>query len=454
MDLKAPQKPMLWYNHENGLCNDITCRIESSHKDNVLWISTHNGISRFDLLSGRFHNYYKESGFPDNEFNSAASARLPDGSLLFGGLSGLMYFHPDSVPSSSYHNKAIISRFRYYEKELKKLVDFPVFFPTEISLPPYPEYFEIYLGTTELISAEKIRFRYRLRDHSDFWTYNSGKEVIKFIRLAPGKYTFEAQAISQDGYISPPVFLSIFVALPYYETWWFITIVILSILSILYLSYRYRLRQLLQEQHMRQQIADDLHDDIGNKLNIISIIAQRIVKNHLKNDTQNEELTKLIDVSRNASRNLNAMIWSVDSKKDKLSSLFDRMQDFADGYLRPLGIKFNFILKGSQQNKNIKLQARHHIIMIYQEVLTNMVKYTHPKHITININLEHETLYLEITNRFEPFTALEHNTTSANRGILSIERRTNRINGKFHWTESPEGFQAANLEVPNIFKSY
>jgi hypothetical protein len=358
MNLKDPKKPILWYNNENGLCNDVTCRIESSHRGNVLWISTHNGISRFDLLSGQFQNYFKESGFPDNEFNSAASAQLSDGSLLFGGLSGLMGFHPDSIPKSRYYHKTIISRFKYYEKKLKKLVDFPVFFSSEISLPPYPEYFEIYLGTTELLSAEKIRFRYRLHNHSDIWTYNSGREVIKFIRLPPGRYTFEAQSISPDGDISSPVFLSIFVAAPFYETWWFIVVVILLLLCVLYLSYRYRLQQILQEQHMRQQIADDLHDDIGNKLNIISIIAQRIVKSHPKNDPQNEELSKLIDVSRNASRNLNAMIWSVDSKKDKLSSLFDRMQDFADGYLRPLGIKFNFIIKGSQQNKNIIANAK------------------------------------------------------------------------------------------------
>jgi signal transduction histidine kinase len=92
--------------------------------------------------------------------------------------------------------------------------------------------------------------------------------------------------------------------------------------------------------------------------------------------------------------------------------------------------------------------------MIYQEVLTNMVKYTHPKHITININLEQETLYLEITNKFESSITLGHDTTSANRGISSIERRTNRINGKFSWTESTEGFQTTHLEVPNIFKSY
>jgi len=454
LDLKNLRSPPRWYNSENGLCNNFTCRIESSHNDEVLWISTHNGLSRFDVKSGTFHNFYEESGFPGNEFNSAASAKFPDGTLMFGGVSGLIHFHPDSIPTVDFQHKTILSGASYYDQESKQLSTLSISPHAALSLPSYPEYFELRLGSTEFIEPDKVRFRYRLHGLSELWTYVSGEGEVKFIRLGPGNYVFEAQAISLDGHHAQPVWLTIYVATPYYETWWFKTLLVAFSLGIGYLAYLYRVRRLLHEQHMRQQLADDLHDDIGNKLSIISIMAQKMAKAQTENVAQILELNKLMEVNGNALRSLHTMIWSVDSKKDRLSSLFDRMQDFADGYLRPLGIKFQFDLKGHGSNRNIHLQARHHIIMIYQELLTNMVKYTHPTLIAIRIELHRDTLHLHIINHHQTFTTPGFGAISSNRGLSSIERRLNRIKGKYTWVEPSDDRQEIHLVVPYVFKGF
>jgi len=452
LDLKNLKIPTRWYNSENGLCNDFTCRIEGSHNDEVLWISTHNGLSRFNQKSGTFHSFYEGSGIPGNEFNSAASARFSDGTLLFGGVSGLIIFHPDSIPDVDYQHKTILSGAIYYDETSKQLATLSISSRAKISLSPYPEYFELRLGSTEFVEPEKVRFRYRMQGLSELWTYTQGVGDVKFIRLAPGNYVFEAQAISLDGHFAKPVLLPIFVSTPYYETWWFKTLLVACSLGIGYLAYLYRVRRILQVQHMRQQIADDLHDDIGNKLCIISIVAQKMVKSNPENVSHAAELNKLIEVSRNALRSLHTMIWSIDSKKERLSSLITRMQDFADGYLHPLGIKFRFELNEPISNRNMNLQARHHIIMIYQELLTNMVKHTHPTLITISIKPNRDVLHLQIANHHQMSNVPGFDASTTNRGLSSIERRLNRIKGEFTWREPTEDRQEITLVVPHVFK--
>lgn len=453
LDLKDLRKEIQWYNTSNGLCSDLTSRIEGSHNDQVLWISTHNGLSRLDIANGSFHNYFEENGFPGIEFNSAASARFPDGTLLFGGVLGLVAFHPDSIPETNFHHKTILSVVKTFDHN-SGLWQTLHFSPEKgIQLPPYPEYVEFHLGSTEYLNPAKIRFRYRFHGLSELWTYTSGESELKFVRLAPGQYGLEVQAIPADGRFAQPILVPVFVATPFYESWWFKLICLAGIIGIAYTAYLYRLRQLLKEQQIRRQIADDLHDDIGNKLNLIGILAQKIGKTQPENASPHSDMSKLTELSRNALRSLHTMIWSVDSKKDRLSSLITRMQDFADGYLHPLGIKFRFEVKEPIPLRNIDLNARHHIILIYQELLTNMVKYTHPVLIHIRVSLEKDSLKLQISNQHQASTDPDFSVHSAKRGLGSIERRLNRIRGKFSWIETSEVQQEIMLIVPRIFNN-
>lgn len=451
LNLKDYDEPIRWYNSSIGLSNDFACRIEASENDQVLWISTHNGLSRYDTRTGVFHNFYDDSGIPANEFNSAASARFADGTLIFGGVSGLVAFNPDSVHVSDFTYKTILSTVRVYDQKSSLLQSIYLSPSKGISLPPNPEYLEFQLGSTEYLNPDKIRFRYRMHGLSAIWSYTNGEREIKFIRIAPGDYVLEVQAIPLDGHFGKSVLLPVHIMTPYYETWWFRFLLVSALLCMTYLVYNYRVRQILNDYQMRRQIADDLHDDIGNKLNVIYIIAQKIAKSSPGNDLKTAELKELVDMCRNALRSLNTMIWSVDTVKNKFQHLSDRMQDYADNYLRPMGIKFHFEIQKSIPDRNINLKMRHHILLIYQELLTNMVKYTQPHLIIINVEVERETLRIKIVNHFDKSAAPNYQVFSANRGLGSIERRLNRINASCLWSEPSSTPQEILLEIPKIF---
>ncbi len=257
------------------------------------------------------------------------------------------------------------------------------------------------------------------------------------------------------GHFGPSVKVSVHVATPFYEAWWFSALLLAAIIGIAYLAYLYRLRQLLKEQTIRRQIADDLHDDIGNKLNILSILAQKIAGNIRTGEAtmQENNLQKLTEVSRDTLRSLHTMIWSVDPGKDRLQNLFSKMQDFSDDYMQPLNIQHGFLLPDPIPDRELNLKVRHHVMLIYQELLTNMIKHTNTRRIDTEISLP-EGIHLEFTlkNEYNGSGGKPAPTISANRGHASIERRLQFINGSVrHVTESETG-QSIVLFIPNIFK--
>lgn len=444
-----------WFDTGNGLCHDFACRIEGSHGDQVMWISTHDGLSRLDVRSGLTHNYREEDGFPGNEFNSAASARFPDGSLLFGGVNGLVWFHPDSLHPGNYRYQTLITHLRVYDADMDSLLILPLN-GGNIHLPPYPRYVEFLLGSDNFVRPDKTRFRYRLLGASGLWNYTNGESEVKYFQIAPGEYTFEAQAIAASGHLGPPIRIMLHIQTPYYETWLFRALMLAALAALAWVVYRYLLWQARKEQIIRRQIADDLHDDIGNKLNILSILAQKAAREMPQSATPSAidlTLQKLKHVSRDALRSLHTMIWSVDPGKDRLSNLFSRMQDFAGDYLPPLGIHYVFEAPDPAPDREINPKIRYHIMLIYQELLTNMIKHANPRKIVIQLRRQDsDSLVVSLANEYLPVPEHPAFILSAHRGLASIERRLQQINGKIMESSLTPTGQSITLIFPKIFK--
>jgi two-component sensor histidine kinase len=354
----------------------------------------------------------------------------------------------------NYNHKTIIASVKAYNAQYDTL---QTFFPGAegLTLWPYPEYVEIMLGSNEFIQRDKVKFRYRLIGISDNWSYTNGEREIKYFKLPPGKYVFEVQIWLPGGYFGEKAQLFLVVRTPFYETRLFLAFLVMLCLLLAHQVYLFRVRRVLKEQEIRRQIADDLHDDIGNKLNIISILTQKVVRfNHPTNEeAHNNALQRLLGVTREALVSLHTMIWTVDPNKDKISDLLTRMEDFAEDYLKPLNISSSFRFPAAIPEREINLKMRHHLILIYQELLTNMIKHSPPAQVTFHIALSETGRFeLEIWNEHSK-KAGEYATISAHRGLESLKRRLQQVDGTLQHLELAENLQKTTLVVFNIYRT-
>jgi len=85
-----------FYPKSEAMVNNQVFAIQED-RDSCLWLSTNRGLIRFDPGSEDYLTFNLSDGLQNYEFIQGSSFKSTSGELYFGGISGLNYFHPDSI---------------------------------------------------------------------------------------------------------------------------------------------------------------------------------------------------------------------------------------------------------------------------------------------------------------------------------------------------------------------
>ena len=178
--------------------------------------------------------------------------------------------------------------------------------------------------------SEKIQYAYMLEGLEDDWNYSRNRNIASYPGLNPGSYTFKVKAANSEGnwtenIISKPIYI----ATPWWKTWWFFLISIGLSVGIIYAFFRYRNIQKEKIIDLRNRISRDLHDEIGSTLSSISLfgtVAQKLVDND-PNGTH-DMLSKINDSTTQVMESMNDIVWAINSDNDKVGNLQKRMRAF------------------------------------------------------------------------------------------------------------------------------
>jgi hypothetical protein len=106
-------------------------------------------------------------------------------------------------------------------------------------------------------SQKSLTYQYRLKEIQPSWTSTtSDAPQAQFSRLAPGEYTMEYRACNEDNYCSDPKSVSFKIKPAFYQTWWFIVLLIGSIVTVLLLFFRWFLHNERQKNAFTQNKKD------------------------------------------------------------------------------------------------------------------------------------------------------------------------------------------------------
>lgn len=278
-----------------GLADNRICGILES--ENILWISTFDGLSRLDLEDMSFCNYYRESGLQDNEFNRFAYHKASDGRVMFGGIGGLTVFDPGEVVPEESNPSVILSKVEKNNLSVAQTsLEENVF-----DLFPGDRRFLFQFTTDDYFSPSQVQFRYQISPLDTSWHTLGEDRTLVFENTRAGNYDIEVQATDRYGRWSPSSLKFRLQVHPHwYDTTAFMVacIVLGLLLSLLFGWWRARsstrranaLEQVVEERttEIRDALAErevllkEIHHRVKNNLmaiySILSLQARRLPK--------------------------------------------------------------------------------------------------------------------------------------------------------------------------------
>jgi signal transduction histidine kinase len=149
----------------------------------------------------------------------------------------------------------------------------------------------------------------------------------------------------------------------------------------------------IRMQHIRNKIAQDLHDDIGSTLSSISILSDLAIRGNSSSQTM-ETITEIFDSSLLLMERMDDIVWSINPCNDSLENLLMRVRHFATTLFEARGIDYTIDIARNIREVRLPMEYRQHIYLILKEAINNLVKYAHATQAFIEVRFDRQHLTL------------------------------------------------------------
>lgn len=348
--------------------------------------------------------------------------------MYAGGENFYITFNPDHVTKIDNEPKTYLTDFKIFNKSYSHLLEKKL-----IELDHSQNYFSFEYSAPEF-NGNNIEYSYMLEGVDKKWIGAGKRNLAIYSNLPAGRYVFKVAATNwNDSNVKSYISIVIYIKPPFWLKWWFYVLVVLGFFSISYFFYCYRIKEILKRQMIRNDIAQDLHDNIGSTLSSISVYSEvaRIYQEQ-SNTAQLATVLNIIGVtSTKMVGEMGDIVWAINPKNDHLGSIVQRIKYYAQPLCMAKNIKFTIHADDRLLGLSLEMQVMKSFFLILKEAINNAIKYAECKNLTVNIQLFHSVVLLKITddgigfNREETFD--DHSGSLSGNGLLNMQSRAAEI---------------------------
>lgn len=405
------------YTIDNGLPNDIIRGIIKDN-NNELWISTSGGICKFDYKNNIVVAYNKDDGLQSNEFRPKSKFRDSKGALYFGGNNGFNIIYPDKIIKNEKIPEVRITGLELFNKPVKPNVPGSplkkiITDTKEIELDYNQSVITFHFGVMDFTKPKKNRHAYQLENFDKDWIYCGHRNNATYTNLDPGKYIFRVKGSNNDNvWNEKGTALKITITPPWWSTWWFKTILYLSVFIIIagifYIRISILNKQKINLENKVEERTEELREINSAKDKLFSIIAHDL-KNpfnaligyssllgeyheEFSEEEKKKHIKAINDISQGTYKLLeNLLEWSRSQMgtiefNPELLSLNLLIAEVYE-ILEPSASKKSIIIN-SNIEENLRVYADKNMLsLIIRNLLSNAIKFT-PKDGKISVSAE------------------------------------------------------------------
>jgi signal transduction histidine kinase len=203
--------------------------------------------------------------------------------------------------------------------------------------------------------------------------------------------------------------------------------------------------ELLQNrmQHIRNKIAQDLHDDIGSTLSSISILSDLALRENSGAQTM-ETMNEIKDSSMMLMERMDDIVWSISPRNDSLENLLIRVRHFATTLFEAKGIEYTIDIQKNISAVRLPMDYRQHIYLILKEAINNLVKYAVATEAFLEVSFDHDYLTLIVRDNGRGF---DQAIPPTGNGLSGMERRAAMMNARLSVRSAPGEGTSIDLRV-------
>lgn len=237
-------------------------------------------------------------------------------------------------------------------------------------------------------------------------------------------------------------------------------IVLIIIISFILLAYKSFIQRIIQEKDLqfqaeiehqkeltlenikgqedeRKRIAISVHDDIGNRLNILSLWLNNLEPENQEASKKviTSQITELIDSTRNISHSL----YPVNLEK---LGLILYLQELVTSLSNNLNLILN--IDSKYEKKDIFTEVQ--IYRVIQEFTTNVLKHSNANEVIVYIRKHKKNLTIILSDNGQGF---DYQKASKGMGLKNIESRIVSVKGFYKWKNRIGFGSRLIINIPN-----
>jgi signal transduction histidine kinase/ligand-binding sensor domain-containing protein len=218
-------KKIKTYTRNDGLPSMSIQGIVADEKNNSLWLSTFEGISRMNLKTEQFNNFSIADGIQSQLFADGSYLKSSSGLIAFGGSNGITIFNPDDVTKSSIPPKVFLTEFKVADKPIipgeNAILKRPIYETGEVTLAHSNNNLSIEFTALHYSNPSKNRYSYKLDNYENEWRDVGSQHVAFYPNLPAGEYIFHVKAANDKGvWNEQGATLKIIINPPWWRTIW------------------------------------------------------------------------------------------------------------------------------------------------------------------------------------------------------------------------------------------
>jgi two-component system, sensor histidine kinase ChiS len=278
------------YTTDNGLSHNTIASILEDDRSN-LWLATGNGLTRFNTASKRGIPYTIKDGAPSSTFFLDSKFKDESGKLYFGTNRGYLIIDPLMSAKNNFIPPIVLTEIKIAhsvvhaggkDSTLAKHINQT----KKLSLTYDQNAFTIEFAALNYNNSKKNKYAFKLEGFDLAWNYVEDQRTATYTNLNPGSYIFRVKGSNNDDiWNKEGTFIEITIIPPWWKTWWFITIEIISSCLFLYLLYWFRIKSIRNKNFLLEDIVqkrtEELHQS-NERLETFIYKASHDIKGPLK----------------------------------------------------------------------------------------------------------------------------------------------------------------------------